>query len=139
MRERTLRPNWCLHLRQVPTSNLSKRTVDTRLGEIGLPHDFRDRSADFSELPNLSHAVRHEERLTTKPYASLLRLSYAILLPLATNVGLKLGDQGQDAPLEAGWRRSGLGIGAATLANLVAGQAWRVTFEVILSGFGVIV
>ena len=61
--------SWRLHFRQVPTSELSKRTVDTRLAETGLPHDLGHCGPCLPQFPYLRNPFRCELRLAAELHA----------------------------------------------------------------------
>src|SRR6478672_8917423 len=74
-----------------------KCPIDTGLAKLGTPHDFRD---GRTISPQGFHLLNHGEcqyRLGSKPNASRLGLIDSILLALAANIVLELGNQRQDA------------------------------------------
>src|SRR6478752_3735068 len=87
----------CTSLTRCSLGCTPKCPIDTGLAELGTPYDFRD---GRTISPQGFHLLNHGEcqyRLGSKPNASRLGLIDSILLALAANIVLELGNQRQDA------------------------------------------
>src|SRR4029077_781851 len=73
-----------------------KCAIDTGLAELGTSHDFRNGHAVCSQGFHFLNYGKRQYRLGTEPNASRLGLVDSILLALAADIVLELGNQGQN-------------------------------------------
>src|SRR4029077_3094462 len=74
-----------------------KCPIDTGLAKLGTPHDFRDGNTVCPQGFHFLNYGKRKYRLGTEPNASRLGLVDSILLTLAADIVLKLGNQGQNS------------------------------------------